>query len=168
VGVGEQQPITGADLSPDGMSILIESYGGIYEVSLPSGNVRDLVQRQVIAARRQLPATHVPGQEAVAYDMHMKRIWHVAKSKNPQIYHMDCQDGGSGSYRRMLAPNALALGTPQPASPNAAPSDPCDQKATECYMVCNQKYIDCVAAPASCTRLYAARPTRPGAGWRGL
>ena len=34
-------------------------------------------------------------------------------------------------------------------------------------MVCNQKYIDCVAAPASCTRLYATCPTRPGAGWRG-
>ena len=109
---GGSQPITGADLSPDGKSILIESYGGIYEVTLPSGNVRDLVQRQVIAARRQMPATHVPAQEAVAYDMHMKRIWHVAKSKNPQIYHMDCQDGGSGSYRRMLAPSALALGTP--------------------------------------------------------
>jgi hypothetical protein len=104
---GGSQPITGADLSPDGKSILIESYGGIYEVTLPSGNVRDLVQRQVIAARRQMPATHVPAQEAVAYDMHMKRIWHIGESSYPYIYYMDCQDGGNGigsnPGRRMLA-----------------------------------------------------------------
>jgi len=53
------QPITGADLSPDGKNLLIECYGGIYEVALPSSNVRDLTQDQVLQSRRQLPAAHL-------------------------------------------------------------------------------------------------------------
>lgn len=53
------QPITGADLSPDGKSLLIECYGGIYEVTLPTANLRDLTQDHVLRSRRQLPAPHL-------------------------------------------------------------------------------------------------------------
>jgi len=41
--------------------------------------------------------------EAVAYDMHIKRIWHISEGSNPEMYYMDCEDGGGAFGRRMLA-----------------------------------------------------------------
>jgi hypothetical protein len=85
----------------------------------------------------------------------------------------DCMGGGeqwdsTGGGDHDHGHHTMAPTTAAPsASPSGSPTpDPCSVTATECYLVCNQLYLDCLAGigadgKSPCTTLYAAHPTPP-------
>ena len=109
---------------------------------------------------------HLPGVNEI-YAGIIRPSAESSTAENPSAGVWDSMGGGGDEHGHDHAHHTTAPTASPSASPSGSPTpDPCDG-VPPCSMVCNTRYRECLAAPADCTELYAAHPTRPSAGWRG-
>ena len=79
---------TAADLSSDGERLLVRTYAGLREYSLPAEGLAGAAAAPVSV----LPAALEPQGESVAYDDAARRIWQVSEGVHPALYVLQCED----------------------------------------------------------------------------
>lgn len=85
-GEGGAAAVTGADLWPDGSRLMVRTYGHVWELEVPGGELTRLAE-----ATREARTTGEERQgEAISYDPETLAFVTVSEGANPPLYRVEC------------------------------------------------------------------------------
>lgn len=89
LGEGAQYAVTAADMWPDGSRLLIRTLGQAREFLVTNGDLGTLS----IDASVQIETAEEEQGEAIAYDVRLRGIRHVAEQSDANLFFLPCTDG---------------------------------------------------------------------------